>query len=257
MKFTFITIFPQIVEAFASHGLIGQARNSEKISIETLNPRQFTEDAHHTVDDRTFGGGDGMVMKYEPLAKAVENLKGRRRVFVLSPQGRPWNQEWAMTLSEEKEAQIVLVCGRYAGIDNRFVARYAVAEISIGDFILSGGEVAACAVLESVARLVPGVLGNHVSADKDSFMDGLLECPQFTRPREVGDLPVPSVLLSGNHAAIQSFESDVARVRTALLRPDLLSIKDVRRETESLLRLSDLELASLGLKREQMDIFRE
>jgi tRNA (guanine37-N1)-methyltransferase len=256
MKFTVITLFPELIESFVSAGLLGQARERAAVEIATVNPRAFTTDAHHTVDDRVFGGGDGMAMKVEPLAKAVESLPSEnRRVFVLSPQGRPWTQSEAAEWASEG-GHFVLVCGRYAGIDQRFRVLHAEDEISIGDFVLNGGEVAALAVIESVVRLLPGTLGNQVSALKDSF--SLLECPQFTRPREVGGLPVPEPLLSGNHARIKEFEKAVSLVRTALLRPDLIG-EDV--ELGGALKivgaLSDPELTALSLSRADLKQLEE
>ncbi len=257
MKFSVITLFPDLIESVVSHGLIGQAREKHGLNIETINPRSYTSDVHHTVDDRAFGGGDGMVMKVEPLAAAVEELRAQGaspvRVVVLSPQGRVWDQalarEWA---SERKDT--VLVCGRYAGIDHRFTVKFADDEISLGDFILNGGELAACAVIESVARLLPNVLGNDLSAVKDSFSDGLLECPQFTRPREAGGLPVPSPLLSGNHSKIREFENTVSVLRTLLLRPDLLEApKDLAKKVALILNLTDGEILALGLSREDLE----
>src|SRR5262249_25870175 len=160
------------------------------VQVECVNPRTFTSDVHGTVDDRAFGGGDGMVMKPEPLAAAIESLAKPVNVVVLTPQGRVWDQararQWAA-----RGGHVALVCGRYAGIDQRFIAKYADEEISLGDFVLNGGELAALAVIESVTRLLPGALGNSVSCEKDSFSNGRLEAPQFTRPREWSGLPVP------------------------------------------------------------------
>lgn len=222
-----------------------------------MNPRQFTSDAHHTVDDRVFGGGDGMVMKVEPLAKAVEELRqaGRaERVVVLTPQGRVWDQGVAREWAADRKST-VLICGRYAGIDHRFTVKYADHEISLGDFILNGGEIAACAVIESVARLLPDVLGNKVSAEKDSFSEGLLECPQFTRPREVEGMPVPSPLLSGHHEKIREFEGVVSLLRTLLLRPDLVAapVKDLDKKVKLVSSLPDAEIHALGLTREDLE----
>ncbi len=238
MKFTVITLFPDLIEGFLKEGLLSSARAKGLLSVETLNPRRFTSDVHGTVDDRAFGGGDGMVMKPEPLAAAVEHLRegaDRPHVVVLSPQGRRWNQ----ALAEEyvgRGGHVALVSGRYAGIDQRFVAEYADDEISLGDFILNGGEVAALAVIETVARLMPGVLGNRESAAKDSFTNnGLLEAPQYTRPREWKGHTVPAPLLSGNHAEIEAFKNTLSVLRTLKLRPDLLA------------GLSEQELRDLGL----------
>lgn len=263
MKFSVVTLFPQLIESFIAEGLLGQALTKGLVSVATVNPRHFTEDAHHTVDDRAFGGGDGMVMKFEPLEKAVNFAKGdsavKTKVVVLTPQGAPWTQKRAVEFSEDPEAHYVLVCGRYAGIDHRFTVQYADEEISLGDFVLNGGEIAACAVIESVARLLPGALGNKVSAVKDSFSDGLLECPQFTRPREVGSLAVPATLLSGDHKKIKEFENAVSLVRTMILRPDLLQATPVLWEKSLSLveSLSDAELLVLGISREEIARLRE
>jgi tRNA (guanine37-N1)-methyltransferase len=255
LKFTVVSLFPDLIESVVSHGLIGQAREKGGLQIETRNPRQYTSDVHHTVDDRAFGGGDGMVMKVEPLAKAVTELRaaGAVRVVVLTPQGRIWNQALARDWATEG-THTVLICGRYAGIDHRFTMKYADEEISLGDFILNGGEVAACAVIESVARLLPLVLGNEVSALKDSFSDGLLECPQFTRPRDVEGMPVPSPLLSGHHEKIREFEGVVGLLRTMLLRPDLISVppQDLERKVKLVSSLPDAEIHALGFSRSDL-----
>lgn len=260
MKFSVITLFPELIENFSSEGLLGQAREKGLVSVDCVNPRKYTSDAHHTVDDRAFGGGDGMVMKVEPLATAVMELRreGATKVVVLTPQGRVWRQSDARKWAAGDD-HIVLVCGRYAGIDNRFTVQYADEEISLGDFILNGGEVAACAIIESVARLVPGVLGNDISAVKDSFSDGQLECPQFTRPREVDGLSVPSPLLSGHHAKIEEFEKAVSLLRTLALRPDLVNgqPEGLARSLGLLQTLPNNELTALGLTREDLDAIRE
>lgn len=238
-----------MVETAVQTGLTGQALQKGLLGLRLINPRKFTQDAHHTVDDRAFGGGDGMVMKVEPLAQAVAECQAER-VVVLSPQGRVWNQSLAREWAESGKST-ALVCGRYAGIDHRFTVRYAHEEISLGDFILNGGELAACAIIESVARLLPGVLGNEASARLDSFSAARLECPQFTRPRDAAGLPVPAPLLSGDHARIREFESAVALVRTFLLRPDLIPERpeNFKRQLALVTALSDDELLSLGLNR--------
>ena len=195
-----------------------------------------------------------MVMKVEPLAQAVTELRaqGAARVVVLTPQGQPWKQGLARAWAAEQKPT-VLVCGRYAGIDHRFTVEHADMEISLGDFVLNGGEVAACAIIESVVRLLPNALGNRVSAELDSFgADGLLECPQFTRPREVGGLPVPSPLLSGNHAQIRAFEDAVARVRTAVLRPDL-PVTGLVQAVKIVSELNAQELRALGLNNTDLE----
>lgn len=234
MKFTVLSLFPNLIEGYLSEGLVATARERGLVQVETLNPRRFTSDTHQTVDDRAFGGGDGMVMKPEPLAAAIENLKNTNdqpRVVVLTPQGRLWSQAMAREYAT-RGGHVALVCGRYAGIDQRFVAEYADDEISLGDFILNGGELAALAVVESVARLIPGVLGNRDSAAEDSFSKELLEAPQFTRPREWRGHSVPKALLSGNHAEVAAFKETVALLRTLKFRPDLLiSLSASERQT--------------------------
>jgi tRNA (guanine37-N1)-methyltransferase len=260
VKFTVITLFPQLIEHFREEGLLGHALSKKLVEIHTVNPRHFTEDAHHTVDDRVFGGGDGMVMKFEPLAKAVRFAKGEApaRIAVLTPQGCPWKQSRALAWAREENAHFILVCGRYAGIDQRFVNEFADEEISLGDFILNGGEIAACAVIESVARLLPGALGNHVSAHQDSFSEGLLECPQFTRPREVEGLNVPAVLLSGDHKKVAEFERAVSVVRTRVLRPDLsVDAGELKKSLSLVGALKDEELRALGLTREALSALTE
>lgn len=250
MKFTVVTLFPELIEGFVASGLLGRAVGRDQVQVNTLNPRQFTDDAHHTVDDRAFGGSDGMVMKVEPLLKAIRSLQaaGPCRVLLLSPQGVPWEQSRARVLAQASE-NIVLLCGRYAGIDQRLSA-FVDEEISLGDFVLNGGEVAACAIIESTARLLPGVLGNGTSAERDSFSAEWLECPQFTRPREVEGMPVPAPLLSGNHRLIAQFERAVGVVRTALLRPERVPTGyKLQGDVAQVLALTDAELHSLGLKR--------
>ncbi len=257
MKFTVLTLFPQLIESYLTLGLVGQAREQGLMEIKALNPREFATNAHHSVDDRAFGGGDGMLMMVEPLASALQTIpREGRRVTVLSPQGRTWTQKDAREWAEGSEHH-VLVCGRYAGIDHRFNVLYADDEISLGDFILNGGEVAALAVIESVVRLIPGALGNRRSALNDSFSEEWLECPQFTRPREMNGIPVPAALLSGNHAKIAEFESAVAKIRTVLLRPDLVSDGyDVTKDLAVVEGLSEQELLALGITRDDLQEVR-
>jgi tRNA (guanine37-N1)-methyltransferase len=259
MKFTVITLFPNLIQNFLSEGLLGQAVSRGALEIATLNPREFTSDVHHTVDDRAFGGSDGMVMKVEPLLASIKKLRqnGECHVVMLTPQGRPWTQKLVNEYSLLGNKRVVLVCGRYAGIDQR-VSAFADDEISLGDFILNGGEIAACAVIESVARTVPGVLGNSVSVEHDSFSDGLLESPQFTRPREIEGMRVPAPLLSGHHEQIKKFERAVSLIRTALKRPELLP-EDISLDQEVALleSLEDSELKSLGVKRPELTALRD
>lgn len=261
MKFSVLTLFPDLIEAWRSLGLIGAAVKKDLLSVAAVNPRDFADDKHKSVDDAAFGGSDGMVMKFEPLAKAIESVKREKsHIVFLSPQGRLWNQfkaqEW-----QAQHQHVVLVCGRYAGFDQRLIETYADEEISIGDYILNGGETAALAVMESAARLIPGVLGNETSNQKDSFNNGLLEAPAFTRPREILGMPVPSPLLSGHHAEIAKFERDVSLVRTQMLRPDLIEKTGLQKEwPKALIRLKGMpeaELKSLGLSLAKLEALEQ
>lgn len=251
MKFSVLTLFPELIESWRAAGLIGSAVKKNLLTVETMNPREFATDNHKTVDDAAFGGSDGMVMKFEPLSKAIDAVKadGAHIVF-LTPQGRVWEQARAETW-QSKHKHVALVCGRYAGFDQRLIETYSDEEVSIGDYILNGGEVASLVVMESVARLLPGVLGNETSVSRESFAGGLLEAPAFTRPREVNGLPVPAPLLSGHHAEIEKFERDCSLVKTQILRPDLIIKAGVQSELRSALgrlkKLSEPELQSLGL----------
>jgi tRNA (guanine37-N1)-methyltransferase len=261
IKFSVLTIFPKVIEAFLTEGLVAQAAKKGLFSWQAVNPRDFTEDAHRSVDDRTFGGGDGMVMMFEPLAKAVDSIKAanatgniQTKVVLLTPQGKLWQQSLARRWVEEG-SDVILVCGRYAGVDYRFAQEYCDEEISIGDYVLNGGELAACVIMESMVRLIPEVLGNKLSAEKDSFSDGLLEAPAFTRPREVRGKNVPAPLLSGNHSEIAKFEKAVALVRTKKLRPDLWREgwdADLKSAINVLVKVAPEDLNRVGLNVEDL-----
>ena len=226
MRIDVVTIFPAMVEAAASVGVTGRARERGLWTLACWNPRDRTTDPHRTVDDRPYGGGPGMVMKPEPLVEAIEALAGTKgaereaRVLLLSPQGERLDQARIARMAGQRH--LVLVCGRYEGVDQRVIDLAVDEEISIGDYVLSGGEVPAMAVIEAVARLLPGVLGNPESAGSDSFEQGLLEGPQYTRPAVFRGRAVPDVLLSGNHAAVARWRSEQARETTRRRRPDLL-----------------------------------
>jgi len=226
MIFDILTIFPDFLESPLKEGIIRRALIREQIRINIVNIRNFANDPHSMTDDRPFGGGEGMVMKPEPLAAAVSSIHNqektdRGKVILFSPQGKQYNQAYAEKLAQE--SHLILVCGRYEGVDERFRARYVDEEISLGDFILTGGELAALAVVDSVTRLLPGVLGCSDSADKDTFSRDLLKHPQWTRPRVFEDMDVPSELLSGNHELIEDFRFIQAVQRTLVRRPDLLA----------------------------------
>ena len=223
MKFTVITIFPEMLENVISYGVIGKAIEKGLIELETINPRKFSTDKHKRVDDRPFGGGAGMVMMYDPLAATVEHLKQQNKelkLSFLSPHGKQLNQDTVNTMA--KESHIVLLCGRYEGIDQRFIDKYVDNEISLGDFVISGGELAAAIVIDTVARQVPDVLGDEDSAKTDSFMKNVLGPPQYTRSDVLKQQGVPGVLLSGNHADIAMWREQQALKITQLKRPDLL-----------------------------------
>jgi tRNA (guanine37-N1)-methyltransferase len=221
-KFQVITLFPEMIERIFSEGVVGQAAKHGLVSIQTLNPRRHSEDVHQTVDDRPFGGGDGMVMLAENLDRALADARAsspRGQAIYLSPQGERLTDSLVRELALQPD--LILICGRYGGIDQRFLVRNRVRELSIGDYVLSGGELAAAVLIDAVARQIPGVLGHAESAEKESFSQGLLEAPLFTRPREWKGQSVPEVLLSGNHARIREWQEAVSRFVTFAKRPDL------------------------------------
>ena len=237
MHFDVVTLFPEMVSTVAEFGVVGRARRNEKVSLATENPREHTSDVHRTVDDRPYGGGPGMVMKYEPLAGAVAAARSRAPegspVVYLSPQGRVFDQATAKRYADLPG--LILVAGRYEGVDERFIEAQVDEELSLGDFVLSGGEVAAMAVIDAVVRLLPGVLGDDESAAQDSFMEGLLDCPHYTRPEETEGRNVPDVLLSGDHAAIARWRMKQALGRTFERRPELIDKLELSDEQRALL----------------------
>ena len=225
MTFRILTIFPEFFRGPFSHGVVANAAQSGLIEIQIHDLRNWTHDRHRTVDDRPFGGGEGMLLKPAPIFEAVESVWPERtpdqRLVLLSAQGQRFNQETARRYSGFKE--LFLICGRYEGVDERVAEHLADEELSIGDFVVSGGEIGAALVVDCVARLLPGVLGNQNSAIQESFSEAaLLDCPQYTRPAEYRGWKVPDVLLSGNHEQIRQWRSQAAREKTARNRPDLL-----------------------------------
>ena len=221
MHFSVITLFPEIFESPLAHSILRRAREKKLLAIDLVDLRQYAHDRHRTADDYPYGGGQGMVLKPEPLIEAIEDCRRRLkdpRVVLLSPRGRVFDQRVAAETSRRQE--VVLVCGRYEGVDERVVG-YTDDVLSVGDYTLSGGEIPALAVIDTVARLVPGVLGNERSAREDSFADGLLEYPQYTRPAEYRGMKVPEVLLSGDHEAVRRWRHGMSVELTARLRPDL------------------------------------
>ena len=220
MRIDVVTIFPDLVEAFCAGSMIGRARSSGLLDLRCHDPREQTSDVHRTVDDAPFGGGAGMVMKPEPLFATIEAIDPPRPLFLLGPGGRRFDQEMAAELAALDGFS--MICGRYEGVDHRVAEHLVDAELSVGDIVLNGGEVAACLVIEAVSRLVPGAMGNAASPLNESFAAGLLEEPQFTRPAEFRGWAVPDVLRSGDHARIARWKRAQALHRTLHSRPDLI-----------------------------------
>lgn len=219
-----ISLFPEMFRAITDYGVIGRAVKQGLLNLHYWNPREFTNDRHHTVDDRPYGGGPGMLMMVQPLHDAIHQAKnhaGRGVIIIyMSPQGQPLDQPGVLKLAANNK--MILVCGRYQGIDERLITTEIDEEWSIGDYVLSGGELAAMTLIDSVSRFIPGVLGHQSSAAEDSFYDGLLDGPHYTRPKVVSGKAVPPVLLSGNHAQIQRWRLKQSLGRTWLRRPDML-----------------------------------
>jgi tRNA (guanine37-N1)-methyltransferase len=234
--FHVLTIFPEFFEGPFAHGVVKRARDAGILDIRIHNLRDWTFDRHKSVDDRPFGGGEGMVMKAEPLFLAVESIwplrTSRQKAILLSAQGRMFDQAMANRLSQE--AELLVICGRYEGVDERVAEHLADDEVSIGNYVLSGGELAAAVVIDAVARLLPGVLGNETSSAFDSFQEsghgaGLLDCPHWTRPADFRGWKAPDVLLNGNHEEIRKFRKRSALQKTARLRPDLVRDSSAKR----------------------------
>jgi tRNA (guanine37-N1)-methyltransferase len=224
MRWDVLTIFPEIFHAYLDEGILKKALQKGLININVHNLRDFTNDRHRTVDDYPYGGGAGMVMKPEPFFTAVETLcadKGQRRVLMLSPAGKKFDQDMAAELARECR-QIILLCGRYEAVDERVRIALSDDEVSVGDYVLTGGELPALVIIDAVARLIPGVLGDERSAEVESFSWGILDYPHYTRPPILGRLSVPEILLSGNHREIVKWRRKEALRRTYLRRPDLL-----------------------------------
>jgi tRNA (guanine37-N1)-methyltransferase len=235
LNFTIVTLFPAMFESPLNHSILKKAQEKGLISIVLVNPRDYTTDRHRITDDYPYGGGQGMVMKPEPLVAAIEDVKirmPRAKVILLSPQGRVFNQASAAELAKEEE--LVLICGRYEGVDER-VKNFIDDEISIGDYTISGGEPAAIVVIDAVSRLLPGVLGNAKSAGDESFSNGLLEYPQYTRPEEFRGAKVPEALLSGDHERIRQWRRQMSVQQTQKRRPDLIGRVDLSPEEKELI----------------------
>lgn len=222
MRFDIICLFPEMFANIFSVGIVNKAIEKGLLHVNVHNLRDYAADKHHQVDDRPFGGSPGMVLKPEPIFAAVEGIRQTEDtpVYLLSPQGKPFNSRRAEEMAAS--SQIVLICGRYEGVDERVIQHLITDEISIGDYILSGGEPAAIVVVDAVSRFVPGVVGKMESVERDSFFEGLLDCPHYTRPRSFRGKTVPEILISGNHADIDKWRRDMALEKTRRVRPDLL-----------------------------------
>lgn len=241
MHFDFVTLFPELIRAALTSGVTGRAVARSLVQVEMWDPRDFTHDAYRTVDDRPYGGGPGMVMKFEPLRDAIRAARAAStipaRTLYLSPQGRLLDQRSVVDLSRSQ--RLILVAGRYEGIDERLIDAEIDEEWSIGDYVLSGGELPALVLFDAITRLLPGVLGHAESAQQDSHMGGLLDCPHYTRPDRVDGLEVPDVLQSGNHEAIRRWRLRQSINRTRIRRPDLL--EKARLDREQLLLLDEIQ----------------
>ncbi|MEY2487669.1 MAG: tRNA (guanine37-N1)-methyltransferase [Verrucomicrobiota bacterium] len=221
MKIDIVTLFPEICRAPLNASMMKRAQENKIVDLKIHNLRDWTTDKHHVVDDAPFGGGPGMVMKPEPIFAAMESLAaGDSFVILMTPQGKPLSQSLAQNLSEKKH--LIIVCGHYEGIDHRVVEQLVDLEVSVGDYVLTNGAIAAAVLVDATVRLLPGVLGHEQSASDDSFNTGLLEAPQYTRPADFRGAKVPEVLLSGNHAEIMNWRKEQALKRTTENRPDLL-----------------------------------
>lgn len=256
MKFSVLSLFPDLFSTWLESGLVGQAFKKNLFAFEAINPRAFAKGLHQGVDDKIYGGGDGMVQSFPPWSQAIESvgiLSPPSKVVFLTPQGRLWNQTLAQQWLRE-ESHLVFVCGRYAGFDERLIFKHADEEISVGDYVVNGGELPAQIVMETLIRGLPGVLGHEDSFSRDSLSEGgLLEAPQFTRPQEVEGLKVPSFLLEGHHEKIESMRWALSVVRTSLRRPDLLkkagiTSSELKKAKEEIQKLSPEDQDVLGVK---------
>ena len=246
IRFDVVTLFPEMFAAVTHSGISGRALEAGLWSLGLWNPRDFTKDNYRTIDDRPYGGGPGMVMLAEPLEKALDAVReaGGGKVIYLSPQGRKLDHAKVMELADRSAT--TLLCGRYEGVDERLIRRRVDEELSIGDYVLSGGELAAMTVIDAVVRQIPGALGDGQSAVQESFVEGLLDCPQYTRPEEYGGGKVPEILLSGHHENIRRWRLKQALGRTWLRRPDLIAARRLNEDEKKLLEEFQRESADSG-----------
>ena len=236
MRIDYLTLFPEMFEGVLNHSILKRAQDKGMLNVNTVNFRDYAENKHNQVDDYPFGGGQGMVLKPEPIFNALESLQHtpKTRVVLMCPQGEPFTQEKAQELSEAEH--LVFICGHYEGYDERIREHLVTDEISIGDYVLTGGELPAMTMTDAIVRLIPGVLGNQQSHEDDSFQDGLLEFPQYTRPREYRGMNVPEVLLSGNHARIDAWRREQKLLRTYRNRPDLFDKAELTKQDQDILK---------------------
>ncbi len=252
MDVNVVSLFPEMIRGASAWGVTGRALDKGIARLDCTNPRDFTTDVHQTVDDRPYGGGPGMVLKVEPIAAALTSARKQlpvgSKVIFLTPQGRVFNQAVAAELAQLPG--MVLVCGRYEGFDERLIEAYADDELSIGDYVISGGELGALVVLDAVMRLLPGVLGDEASAEQDSFSDGLLDCPHYTRPECFAERAVPAVLLNGNHAETDRWRRKQSLGRTWLRRPELLAGRELTDDDRQLIEefLAEQDVREQGIK---------
>ncbi len=237
MRIDVITLFPQLVKQVIDCGVVGRAAENELLQLECWNPREYTLDKHRTVDDRPYGGGPGMLMKVQPVEDTIHAVRRQNpngRLIYLGPQGKPLTQN--MLKLQSKQQSVIFLCGRYEGIDERLIEQQVDEEWSIGDYVISGGELAAMVCIDAMARLIPGTLGHDQSASQDSFSEGLLDCPHYTRPESIGGCDVPEVLMNGNHRQIEDWRLRQSLGRTWLRRPDLLEAKTLDKRERYLLQ---------------------
>ncbi|MFT5225268.1 MAG: tRNA (guanine37-N1)-methyltransferase [Polaribacter sp.] len=236
MRIDVITLFPEMVEQVVNYGVVGRAADQKLLDLQCWNPRDYTVDKHRTVDDRPYGGGPGMLMKVQPLEETIQAVRDKNpqaQVVYLSPQGKPVNQDM---LAKQVDANaVIFLCGRYEGIDERLIQQEVDQEWSIGDYVISGGELAAMVCIDAMTRLIPGALGHEQSAQQDSFSDGLLDYPHYTRPEEYKGMKVPEVLMNGNHRHIEDWRERQSLGRTWQRRPDLLEHKVLDDRQQALL----------------------
>ena len=250
MRIDVITLFPELVATMQDHGVVGRALRAKLVDLELTNPRDYSEDLNNRVDDRPYGGGPGMVMQYAPLTKTLDHVKsmssGKAKVVYLSPQGQKLDQAAVRNLSNC--SRLILLCGRYEGIDERFIEANVDEEWSIGDYVISGGELAAMVLIDAMVRTLPGALGDDQSAEQESFESGLLDCPHYSRPEIIDGREVPKELLSGDHKKIASWRFKQALGRTYLRRPDMIELNDLSDQEKQLL---DEYLAEVKAKNER------